>query len=124
MMLSSIIKAYLTALYIVVRGSVQIKKSENSRSYSQTIYIPGTKTKYIVVVYETEYQLKYGFCFAKIKRNIYKAEALRVGEDGTTQTYIGYYPRLVWVNWVDPVFTMATIATYHLESVLDSEKNQ
>ena len=123
-MLRSILRSYITALFLSFRHKVDIRKNISSRVYEQTYAVPQTDEQYKIKVAETEFVLKYKFLFFKINRKVYQADLTysRVGEEDVQ--YTAHYPALTFVGVFDPLYPMTIVASLHLDTFLEMEKTQ
>ena len=123
-MLRSILRSYITALFLSFRHKVDIRKNISSRVYEQTYAVPQTDEQYKIKVAETEFVLKYKFLFFKINRKVYQADLTysRVGEEDVQ--YTAHYPTLTLAGVFDPLYPMTIVASLHLDTFLEMEKTQ
>lgn len=121
-MLRSIIRAYATAIFLSLRGSVNIRKNFTARVYEQTYAVPETDDRYKIKVSETEFTIKYKFWFFKINRKAYHAELTYSRPGKEDVVFTDDYPDLTLFGGLDPLYPMSVVASLHLDTFLDMEK--
>lgn len=128
-MFRSIIRSYITALFLIFKNRTDITRKVSSRIYEQSWIIPASAEQYSIRVTETQYRLRHRWGIVPVERKIYRADLVFTPVDRPEVTFTDHYPELTYwgaflisLGILDPLYPMSLIATEHFDNFLKMEQ--
>ena len=122
-MLRSILRLFITSIFLSFRRHVDATKIDDNHVYEQTYEVLTLSAQYRVRVSETLYLINYNNWFLPtVKRRIYKADLKYLVNGKVVNVFTDYYPRLgLEVIALDPLYPLVVVAHKHLDIFLTKE---
>lgn len=122
-MLRSILRLFITSIFLSIRRHVDATKIDDNHVYEQTYEVLTLGVQYKVRVSETLYLINYNNWFMPtIKRRIYKADLKYLVNGKVVKAFTDYYPLLgLKVIALDPLYPLVVVTHKHLDNFLTKE---
>ena len=122
-MLRSLLRLFITSIFLSVRQYVDVVKIDDNHVYEQTYEVLTLSAQYKVRVSETLYLINYNNWFLPtVKRRIYKADLKYLVNGKVVKAFTDYYPLLgLGVMALDPLYPLVMVAYKHLDIFLTKE---
>ena len=122
-MLRSLLRLFITSVFLSIRRHVDATKIDDNHVYEQTYEVLTLSAQYRVRVSETLYLINYNNWFLPtVKRRIYKADLRYLVNGKVVNVFTDYYPRLgLRVIALDPLYPLVVVAHKHLDNFLTKE---
>lgn len=121
-MLRSLLRLFISSLFLTIRRRVDVTKIVDNHVYEQTYDVLTMNAQYKIRISETIYLINYNSWFLPtLQRRIYKADLNYLVCGEVAKVYVEHYPRLGWGFALDPLYPLVVVAHKHLDNFLTME---